>query len=178
MIRRFLLVFFLVATVAALAQPSSKVLGALAKVTLGEVKSPGSLDCQGGQPGTDPQGLPCSPGTKRIFVWNRMSVMDIQEVTGPAAAMYQGKINIVCHCNFDANYSGHCWGTYELPIPELGGRWEGTWSGPFDMLAGTQILNAVAYGYGGKLEGLEIREHAIIPGGTAPQTVIVRVTSQ
>jgi hypothetical protein len=178
MTRKFLVVFLLAATAAAVAQTGSKVLIAVAKATVVEVKSPGSLTCEGGQPTNDPQGPPCSPGTKRIFIWNRMSVLEILEAAGPAAAMYRGKVNVVCHCNVDEKMYGHCWGTYEIDIPELGGRWEGSWAGPHDLATGTTSFSAVGYGYGGKLEGLEIREQAAFPGGTAPGTVIVRVTTK
>jgi len=178
MIRRLFIGFVSAATVVALAQTSPKVLVAVAKAAMVDVKSPGTVECEGGQPGTDPQGPPCSPGTKRIRIWNRMSVTENMEVTGPAAALYRGKVNVVCHCIFDADLTGHCWGTYELSPPDTGGRWEGTWSSPMDLLAGTTYLTAVGYGTGGKLEGLEIRETAVGPGGTAPMTVVVRVTTK
>jgi hypothetical protein len=164
--------------VAAFAQTGSKVLVAVGKESVVEVKSPGTVMCEGGQPGTDPQGPPCSPGAKRIMIWNRMSVVEIQDTVGPAAAMYRGRVSVVCHCNLDENYYGHCWGTFELPIPELGGRWEGTWGGPHDLLAGVVTFSATGYGYGGKLEGLEVREQAVFPGGTAPGTAVFRVTSK
>lgn len=176
---RFSIAFLLAASAPCFAQQASKLLVAVAKLNpVIEVRSPGLLQCEGGQPGTDPQGPPCSPGTKRILIWNRMSVMEIQESIGPAAAMYRGKVSIVAHCSFDENYSGHCWGTYTLPIPELGGHWEGTWTAPFDLFTGAQYLSGVAFGRGGKLEGLQIKEESVAPGGSAQQVVVIRVTSK
>jgi len=105
---------------------------------------------------------------------------EIQEVAGPAAAMYRARSTSSATGNLDANFYGHCWGTYELTIPELGGRWEGTWGGPQDLLTGASVLSAVDtdMAVNSRVSRSENNWHI---GGTAAGTggtVIVRVTTK
>jgi hypothetical protein len=107
-----------------------------------------------------------------------MSVLEYQDVTGSATAMLRGKNNTVAHCNFDENYFGHCWGTFLWEIPEMGGVWEGTWSAASDQMKRITINSALGFGYGGKLEGLQLKFDGVNPGGLPHAVFIARVTSK
>ena len=176
MLHKFLATFLLLATAAALAQPSPQILVATGKEVHIQTKSAGTVICVGGEPTT--QGPPCSPGTKRIFIISRMNVLEYQDVTGSAAAMLRGKNKTVAHCNLDENYFGHCWGTFLWEIPEMGGVWEGTWSAASDQGKRITINRALGFGYGGKLEGLQLEFDGVNPGGLPHAVFIARVTSK
>ncbi len=160
----------------ALAQQPPKILVATGKEMLVELLNPGTLLCVGGQPTGRP--AQCSPGTRRIFIWNWVSVQGYQDIVGTAAAMFRGRNTIVMHCNLDENYYGHCWGTFEWAAPEMGGRWEGVWSGPWDMAANCTSYRATGYGSGGQLEGLQVEKESAWPGGTQSGTFVVKVLAK
>jgi hypothetical protein len=107
-----------------------------------------------------------------------MSQYEYQDVTGTAAAMFGGKNHTVSHCNLDENYYGHCWGTFEWTIPELGGKWEGVWGGMHDMLAGVVSYSSIGFGSGGKLEGLQLRYEGANPGGGGRVVFIAKVLAK
>lgn len=163
------------AAAAAFAQPQSKVLVATGKEIMVDLLSPGTLACTGGTPTNNPQGPPCSPSTKQILISYRNSVAEYQDVSGSAAALIQGKNNIVAHCNLDGNYYGHCWGHFVMTVPAAGGQWEGTWSGMYDMLTNTVSYTAIGYGSGGKLEGLQMKYEGAYTG-PGPGVFIARVS--
>ena len=142
---------------AVLAQTPSKVLVATGNEVITNIVSPGAIACIGGTPGTDPLGLPCSPGTTRILMSYHNILVNYQQVSGSAASLVQGTNNIVVHCNLDGGYYGHCWGHFVWTVPGAGGQWEGSWSGMFDMLTNTTSYSGTGYGSGGKLAGLQIR---------------------
>jgi len=161
---RILPLLLLLAPAGALAQAPSKVLVATAKEVLTDVVTPGTIVCVGGAPTNNPQGPPCSPGTKQVLISYRNTLAQYQEVTGSAAALIRGQVNVVVHCNLDGNYYGHCWGHFVWTVPEAGGQWEGTWGGPHDMLTNTVSYSAVGFGSGGKLEGLQLKWEAAYTG--------------
>ena len=160
---------------AALAQPPSKVLVVTGKEVLTDIVSLGNLACVGGAPSNNPQGPPCTPGTTRILFSYRNTLARYDEVTGSAAAMAQGQNNIVTHCNLDQNYYGHCWGHFVWTIPGSGGQWEGTWNGKMDMATNTVSYSATGYGYGGTLEGLQMKYEAAYTG-PGPGLFIAKVS--
>ncbi len=176
MLRHALPVLLLLAPAAAFAQQPSKILVATGKEMSVGLLDPGVLLCEGGQPTGRP--AQCSPGTKRIFIWNWVSVQGYQDVAGTAAAMLRGRSTIVMHCNLDQNYYGHCWGTFEMAVPEMDGKWEGVWSGPWDMLANCTSYRMTGYGSGGQLEGLRLEKESAWPGGTQPGTFVMKVLAK
>lgn len=141
------------------------------------VTDPGSIECIGGAPTGDPY-APCTPGTRRIHTRGRESINTYTDVTGTAAPMFQGENSTIGNCNFNADLQGHCWGTFEWEIPALGGVWQGTWSGDFDLLAFTASYKAVGHGSGGDLEGSQFLLETIYPGGTYFGTFTVRVINR
>ena len=175
MFRHILPIFLLLAPVARAQQPP-KILVATGKEMSVELLNPGVLECVGGQPAGPP--FRCSPGTSRIFFWNSVAVQGYQDVAGTAAAMFRGRNTIVMHCNLDQNYYGHCWGTFELDIPEMGGKWEGAWSGIWDYAANRVSYHMTGYGSGGQLEGLRFEKESVWPGGTQPGTFVVKVLAK
>lgn len=167
----------LLAPATVVAQTPSKVLVATGNEIVTSVVSPGTIACIGGKPLSDPQGPPCSPGTTRILVSYRNELHTYQQLSGPAASLFQdGTVNGVLHMNVDANYYGHCWGHFVISVPNAGGQWEGSWSGMIDMLTNTISYTSTGHGYGGKLEGLQMREEGASSGPGQPTVVILRVT--
>lgn len=160
---------------AAFAQTPSKVPVATVKEVMTGVPSPGTLVCVGGTPATNPQGPPCSPGTRQVLISHRNSLFDLQEVTGSAAGLVKGQVSVVVHCNLDGNYYGYCWGHFEWTVPEAGGKWEGTWGGMHDLLTNTISYSATGFGNGGKLQGLQLRYEAAYTG-PGPGFGIARVS--
>ena len=182
MIRHVLLAVLLLAAAATLLAdpngpvPASKVLVATYRGTT-QVVNPGVLICEGGQP----TGLPapmCSPGTKRILIRNMIQEGASQDVTGTAAAMFRGKSTIITQCNLDDKYYGFCWGNLEFVVPEMGGKWEGAFSGIIDFAVYALSVTGDACGYGGKLEGLRMKFEEVWPGGGVPSTILAKVLAQ
>lgn len=154
----------LVASADAIAQAPSKVLVATAKEAMTGLASPGSLVCVGGTPASDPQGPPCSPGTRQILISYRNSLFEFQDIAGSAAGLIKGQASIVVHCNLDSNYYGYCWGHFVWTVPEAGGKWEGTWGGMHDLLTNTISYSATGFGTGGRLQGLQLKYEAVYTG--------------
>ena len=174
---RLLQVLMLFAPAAVLAQTPSKVLVATGNEVITSIVSPGTIACLGGSPLTDPQGPPCSPGTARILISSRNELHSYQQLSGPAAPLFQGgTVNGVMHMNVDGTYYGHCWGHFVINVPGAGGQWEGSWSGVIDVLTNTISYTSTGYGYGGKLEGLQMIEEGISIGPGQPTVVILKVT--
>jgi hypothetical protein len=145
------------------AQQPPKVLVASGKEMAVELLDPGTLACIGGQPTGRP--LQCSAGTSRVLLSYWVSVQGYEDVVGTAAAMFRGRNTIVMHCRLDATYYGHCWGHFSWDVPEMGGNWEGVWSGIWDFAANRVSYHLTGYGNGGQLEGLQIEKESIWSGG-------------
>lgn len=146
--------------------------------TAKEVGAPGgtsgTVTCIGGQL----TGLPfpfCSPETRKILVRGAIRFFNYQELAGPAAAFFNGTPRYVFNCNWDKNYAGPCWGTFEWPIADKGGKWEGTFTGEVDLLKSFVIASAHGHGAGGELEGLQMKYDILYPGGVPYGTAILRV---
>lgn len=171
------LLVMLVLAVSASGQTPSKVLVAAGTQVIKTVINPGNLFCVGGKPtGLWPQMPPCSAETTRIQFSYRNALAENQQVTGSAAGLIAGTVNVVTHCNLDAKLYGHCWGHFEWEIPEAGGKWEGSWSGMFDPLTNTASYSGTGYGYGGKLEGLRIQCQWADTGPDRPTTLIATIS--
>jgi hypothetical protein len=176
MLRQVLIVFFLLAWVVACAQSDPKVLVATGKEFHVQPINPGTWLCEnGGLTGTSP---PCGPTTTRVFFKDVSNKLAYQDVTGSAAAMLGGNNITNVQGNLDANYYGHMWGTFQWTVPDMGGRWEGTFSAVADQMRGIVINRAIGYGYGGKLEGLKLEFYAANPGKQGYSTFVAVVTSK
>jgi hypothetical protein len=139
--------------------------------------STGTITCVGGQP----TGLPfpfCTPETKKILIRGAIRFFNYQELAGPAAAMFAGASKFVLNCNWDQNYQGPCWGTFEWPIATMGGKWEGNFSGEIDLLKAYVNASAVGHGNGGDLDGLQMKYDILYPGGVSYGTAILRVLTK
>jgi hypothetical protein len=139
--------------------------------------SNGTITCIGGQP----TGLPfpwCTPETKRIQVRGAIRFFNYQELAGPAAALFAGTPQYVFNCNWDQNYSGPCWGTFEWPVAAKGGKWEGNFAGEIDLLKGFVIAVTIGHGNGGDLDGLQMKYDILYPGGVPYGTAIFRVLTK
>ena len=177
MTHRMPCLLLLLVPAAVLAQPPSKVLVATGTEVMTSIVSPGTLACIGGTPtGLWPQFPPCGPGTTRIMFSYRNALFNYQQVSGSAASLVAGTNNVVTHCNVDANGYGHCWGHFVWTVPGAGGQWEGSWSGMFDVLMNTNSYTLTGHGYGGKLEGLQLRSESVATGPGEPTVFIVKIS--
>jgi hypothetical protein len=176
MLRKVLIIFFVLGWAVACAQPASKVLVATGKEFHIQNLNPGTWICQdGGFTGATP---PCGPTTTRVFIKDVSNKLEYRDVTGSAAAMLGGNNVTVVQGNLDATYYGHMWCTFTWTVPDMGGRWEGTCSVVTDVMRGISINKAVGYGYGGKLEGLKLEFYAVNPGGLPYSIFVATVTGK
>ena len=136
--------------------------------------SNGTVTCIGGVP----MGPFCSPGTQRILIRGAIRFLNYQELAGPAAPMFAGTSKFVLNCNWDQNYQGPCWGTFEWPIATMGGKWEGNFSGEVDLLKAYVNASAIGHGDGGDLDGLQMKYDILYPGGVPYGTAILRVLTK
>jgi hypothetical protein len=139
--------------------------------------SNGTITCIGGQA----TGLAfpwCTPETKRIQVRGAIRFFSYQELAGPAAAFFAGTPRYVFNCNWDQNYAGPCWGTFEWPIAAKNGKWEGSFTADIDLLKGFVKGTVVGHGDGGELEDLKMLYDILYPGGVAYGTAILRVRTK
>ncbi len=128
---------------------------------------PGTANCVGGTPTTDPPYFPpCSPNTK-VTIWrNFTGPVLFDAVTGAAAPFFSGVWEIRGGCNLDKNLDGPCWGTFEGDA--LGGKWEGTWNGKLDFIGFGGDMSFVGHGTGGDVEGLHMKMEAAVEGTGDP----------
>lgn len=137
------------------------------------IVSPGDFTCAGGDPtGSFP---PCTPETRHIALRGRTTLFVYTELDGAAAAMLDGTNTVVSNCNLNASYQGRCWGSFRWEVEGLG-AWEGTWSGPFDLVANQGFYTVIAHGVDGELEGLHLSGTGAYPGGSAPGIIVGRVS--
>jgi hypothetical protein len=174
MARKVLIVFFALGLAAAFAQTASKVQVATGNIALLAPVNPGTWNCEnGGLTGTFP---PCGPTTTRVLVRDISNKYIQTNVVGSAAALVGGVNTTTVNGNFDPSLYGHMWGGFNWEVPDMGGRWEGSFTAMADQMKGIVILRAVGYGYGGKLEGLKLEFFQENPGGGLPPTFIAIVT--
>ena len=127
----------------------------------------GTITCIGGQP----SGLPfplCSPETNQILIRGTIRNFLYEDRAGAASAMFAGTTRLVFNCNWDKNYSGPCWGTFEWPVPDTNnGKWEGSFTANIDLLNVVVIASLVGHGVGGDLDGLQMKYDVLYPGKDA-----------
>jgi hypothetical protein len=104
-------------------------------------------------------------GTQRISGRSEVQVWEPVSPSDSVAPFITGPITFVVNCNFDSNYRGPCWGTFEWEAPEVGGMWEGTWTTPvMDLVTYESKISIVGHGMGGEIDGKQIK----LDGGSAP----------
>jgi hypothetical protein len=157
--------------------PDDKFIYATGKEVGAPGGSNGTITCVGGQPTSLP--FPwCSPETKKIRVREAIRFFDYQELAGPAAPLFAGTPRYVFNCNWDQNYKGPCWGTFEWQIDTKGGKWEGNFAAEIDLLKGFVKGTVVGHGNGGDLDGLKMKYDILYPGGVPYGTAILRVLTR
>ena len=178
MLRNFLLLFLILGLAAASAQPGPlKVLVATGTPAQVQLINPGWWECEGGQKTTT--GPPfCSPGTKSSWVWGLSSKYEYKDLSGSAADLLTGVQITSVIGNFDSNYYGFMFGTFQWKVPGAGGTWFGTFTATADQMRGLLINKAVAYGSGGTLEGLKMEYTQVNPGGAPPPVFVAVVTGK
>jgi hypothetical protein len=155
----------------------SKVLVATGKQVAVQTMTPGTWVCEGGQVTTS--GPPfCSPGTTKVAFTYMSTKYSMQDVIGSAADLLTGENITVVHGIFDGTYFGHMWGHFEWTVPAAGGKWQGTFTATADQIKGFLINNAVAFGNGGKLEGLKLEFTQVSPGAGQAAVWVAQVTAK
>jgi hypothetical protein len=126
---------------------------------------PGQVTCDSGRPKVHSTSDPlCPPGTHRISIRGQVESITLTKVTGTAAAMFdEGTSTVVINCNLNANLEGDCWGTFTTTVPDQG-KWEGSWTGTFDLTNSVAFYSAAGHGSGSQLKGLKMTYYAATPG--------------
>lgn len=127
---------------------------------------PGRATCAGGRPTGKwfPDAM-CTAGTDRILTRAEVDSTQLTGVGGTGAAMFAGATNrLVVNCNLDANLKGYCWGTFEITLSGGQGKFEGTWTGPFDLTNLVGFYSGDGHGSGGQLHGLRMKYVGVYPG--------------
>lgn len=156
---------------------------------------PGKVTCPGGQVLSEPNGPPCSPGS-------RFHIRDFKfpHILRTGESRLNGSQVVTVNGNFDGFLgaigpgSGEMWGTAVITVREgdpLNGRptgeiWEEVWTGSRTVTGDRvqEVIDAVAHGSGGRIEGLQAKWTLILdpvrnvgvvqgrilgPGGKSPQ---------
>jgi hypothetical protein len=125
----------------------------------------GEITCIGGEPTGSPFPF-CTPGTQRVLIRGSVQSFRYVDLAGPASPLFAGTARYVFNCNWDQNYAGPCWGTFEWPVPGKGSR-EGTFTGNIDYLNFVVTGSVVGHGVGGELDGLQMKYEIPYPGKDA-----------
>jgi hypothetical protein len=109
--------------------------------------------------------LPCPPGTKHILGRDEQQLwFPYPSEEYPVPDVLNGEITFVINCNFNADYRGPCWGTFEWDVSGIG-AWEGTWTAPvMDLMTYESEFSMVGHGVGGEIDGEQLK----FDGGSAP----------
>lgn len=146
---------------------SDKFIYATGKEASGPSEPGGTITCIGGQPTGNPF-IVCTPETTRILIRGSIRNFFYVDLAGAAAPLFAGTARYVFNCNWDKNYSGPCWGTFEWPVPDTNnGKWEGSFTGNIDLLNIVVTGSIVGHGVGGELEGLHMKYDILYPGKDA-----------
>ena len=177
MLQRILVIFFMLGWSVGSAQPGPmKVFVGIGKQVHLQSVSPGTWVCEGGERRTTGPG--CSAGTKKVHLSSMSNKYSMQDLTGSATDLLAGENTTVVNGVFDGNSVGHMWGHFEWTVPAAKGVWQGSFSSTADQARGLQMLRAVGYGSGGKLEGLRLELYYVNSGSGQPAYFFAQVTSK
>jgi hypothetical protein len=124
-----------------------------------DLVSPPETTCVGGQL---TQGT-CSASTKWILGRLEVQTWEPVYLSHSVKKLLNGDITFVVNCDFNAEYRGPCWGTFEWDVPGVG-KWQGYWKAPvMDLLTYESRLSMVGVGQGGMIEGKQLK----FDGGSA-----------
>lgn len=125
--------------------------GLLGGGQIGDILSPGTVNCPGFEPTGDPL-QPCPPGSRINF--RDMKIRSRVESTDPR---YTGWLTLTLNGNFDAASTGPVWGTSSIAL-DAGGTWDGTWQGMRVQEGGLWItpLHFSGQGTGGVVDGMQV----------------------
>ncbi len=135
-------------------------LNVLGNGSIGQVINPGTIMCPGHEPTIDAT-HPCPEGSNILA----RGTIVLMNVTSDDSRL-QGTETTLINCNFHADGTGPCWGTFRKDIDE-GGVWDGTWEGPRSVVSGGCVtkfgtipcwvlkVKSIGHGTGGRVEGLE-----------------------
>jgi len=128
---------------------------------VGAFVDPGTVMCPGTQPTGDPM-QPCPSGS-RIH----MRGLSVTTRIVSQSPLLAGWFHSEGSADFDADASGHVWGTFRLEL-DSGGVWIGSW-----IVDRTKVDNEnvwvgrgkfVARGTGGSVDGMQLRFSEVLPG--------------
>ena len=151
---------------------------------IGAVLDPGSVTCPGTQPTGNPT-EPCAAGS-RIHL-RGLSAMSRVVSESP---LLTGWLYSEGSANFDANATGHVWGTFRLEL-DSGGVWIGSWSVDRTKVEDVNMWvgrgEFVGRGISGNVDGMQLRFSevltsymplAIVYGGSIEAKVLAPPPSQ
>jgi hypothetical protein len=121
----------------------------------GAIISPGTLTCPGTQPTGNPM-QPCPPGSQ-IRVRDAAAKTRVMS----ESALLAGWMFLQANFDFDANESGHGWGTLRIEL-DAGGVWEASWTSDRSRVGNAnvwieRIISSFGRGIGGIVDGMHLR---------------------
>lgn len=136
-------------------------LNLLGNGNIGAFLDPGSVNC----PGTQPTGNPIQPCPAGSRINMRGTSVTSRFVS--QSPLLTGWFYSEGSANFDANASGHVWGTFRLEL-DSGGVWIGSWIVDRTKVDGVNVWvgrgTFVGRGTGGNIDGMQLRFSEVLPG--------------
>jgi hypothetical protein len=133
-------------------------MGLVTGIPVGTFTSPGIVTCPGTQPTGNPM-QPCPAGS-------RMSFRDVgwESRLLSSSALLAGTFRNVGNNAFDANATGHVWGTFRIEL-DAGGVWEGSWTANRSQVGDVWVIRVrgVGRGLGGEIDGMHLRFTEVAP---------------
>ncbi len=125
---------------------------------VGAFTSPGTVACPGAQPTGDPM-QPCPPGSGMQF-----RAVSWESRLLSSSALLTGTFRNVGNNAFDANATGHVWGTFQIEL-DGGGLWEGSWTADRTKVGDVWVIRVcgVGRGTGGAVDGMHLRFTEVAP---------------
>lgn len=120
---------------------------------LGWIIEPGTFTCPGGDYTGDPT-QPCPDGSNVHLRGNKRLAR-----LATSDPRMTGWNTVEVNANWDADFTGHMWGTFSIELDNDLGFWEGTFQGKRTR-EGDQwllVINGTGHGTGGAVEGMQVK---------------------
>ncbi len=128
---------------------------------VGAPLSPGTVTCPGTQPTGNPM-QPCPPGSRINMRGTQVKTRYVSQ-----SPLLTGWVYLEGNSDFDANATGHVWGTFRIEL-DAGGVWIGTWNIQRSKAENLNVWvgrgSFVGRGTGGNVDGMQLRFDEVLTG--------------